>query len=866
MDKTKLARSLYVGPLAGIFSALLLVACGAGGASASRGGGTGGENGGSGGGSGGGPGQGSEDGGSASDIPQGAIAAELEVSLPTNDTFTLSGTFPVPKGVVVDSSGKIPYAIADYDGTLVETQVEIVTRYPDASDGADVVEVIGRVRRDPSMTTGQRATYSVLRANRDRRPDPGSPDVSDLQNGPVGVPSMVKDLLSDPTSIRISATDCFGNEYSVYPLDNQGKNPKLMRYGAAQAELRTFRTMAPDQVDNGPQGTLPHFFGVHSYLSTWSAENLLGLDLRFTNAHSGIDPADVMDDPLDTLYFDKIEVTIPSGWTLVQDFKDPYFGNASTLATGEKAFPIVKPLGDGTFHVIQWQGQFHRRLMLTPTGSSGGPAYAYLQGSGQGFCKRGTDPVNGHQLYSWWNLQTARYFPQSAQLPSLAHISNVNSKLQDAYDQLKDYLVNGTSFGNYPVAAEVMGWGHPYGVAYGGMTGGPEIFLFEGVDVAYAANKSGLMALVAWHRMHTDRMPLALYDGDGTPSSVEDWLVEVGNGQDYVPFEHYIRPFLNKDNPFNPGSAPRFQIDYVRGTGKQPYYEYDHFSYDPHDFQHYIRYTHAPKALLWLSNDSIARDDLELVAEMFRLSYHPYKNSSFGSVTGSGLAANIQRVADSPADGSPFGRGESWGTDSALAVYASGDDELRARFRPWFDTIMNTLADSQMCNGFLQTQSGSKFLGGKYRGRQAIEQAICENMLRGTLMTVYKDHDPAMAAVVEDILTTSFYAFISPMAWNVGEIAPRTYTAVGPIDYSKPPFCSANQIPSDGMDAGFEKYQNWSSFGYGYERTGDPVFLDQASIQLGGQDVLFGLESQYLGNIQNQAALLALVQRMNGDL
>ncbi|MFT5463093.1 MAG: hypothetical protein ACI8QS_001979 [Planctomycetota bacterium] len=867
MDKTKQIGTTPSRLAAGILLALISAGCGAGGGDGARGGGEGGEGGDDGGGGGGGGGGtgGSEDGGTAADIPVGALAAELEVSLPVNDSFILSGTFPIPKGVMLSTSTEVPYQIADYDGTLLDTQVEIVTRYPESNDGADVVEVIARVRRDPSLSSGMRAHYQVFRSNQAKRPDPGAAGVEDLQDGPVAVPSTVRDLLDDPRAIRVSATDCFGNEYSVYPLEGNGQNTEVRRYGHARAQLSTFETMAPDPVVDGPQGTLAHFFGVHSYISTYSEEELIGLDLRFNNAHSGIDTSTSMDDVLDTVYFDSIEVTIPSGWRLIQDFEDPYFGAPSTTQSGDQAFPIVKSIGDGTFHVIRWQGQFHRRLMITPI-NNGATAYAALQFAGQGFCQPAEEPVSGRTLYSWWNRTTSRYFPQSAQLPILPHITDLDGRMQTAFDDLKVLMNTGDGLGSYPVPYPVMGWGHPYGVQYAGMTGGTEIHIFDGVDVAYTANKSGLMNLLLTHRMHTDRMPLAIYDGDGTPSTVEDWLVTDGGGEAYVPFEHYILPFFNKTNPFNPGSAPQFQIDHVRGTGKTPYYEWDHMQYDPHDFQHYVRYTRSPKVLVWLANDMIAKDDLELVSEMYRLSYHPHRNNAGGGYIGTGLYSHLKNVIAEPAVGSPFGRGESWGIDSALASYASGDDETRARLRPWLDIIMNNLSDSQMCSGFLQTQISTKFLNGQYRGRQAIEQAITENVLRGALMTVYKDKDAAMSAVVEDVLERSLYAFISPMAWQPGELAPAPYSAIGPLDTTKPVYCGVNEMPSDGWEAGYEKYQNWSSFAYGYERTGDPIFLDQASIQLGGQDVLYGLELQAYSNVWNTAAILALAQSMNGDI
>jgi hypothetical protein len=51
--------------------------------------------------------------------------------------------------------------------------------------------------------------------------------------------------------------------------------------------------------------------------------------------------------------------------------------------------------------------------------------------------------------------------------------------------------------------------------------------------------------------------------------------------------------------------------------------------------------------------------------------------------------------------------------------------------------------------------------------------------------------------------------------------------------------------------------------------TGDPEFLDKAALQIGAPDFagLVGrLEGSGLQNLENRAALLALVQRMTGRL
>jgi hypothetical protein len=313
------------------------------------------------------------------------------------------------------------------------------------------------------------------------------------------------------------------------------------------SQLRVYQTMLPEPPVTGPQGTLPHLFGVHSYVSVFAGRPYIGLDLRFNNAQSGLNKALPYDNPLGKVYFERIEVDIPAGWALRQDFEDPFFGPARH-ESGRKIIPLVRPNGDGTMHVIHWQAQFHRRLVLVPEALEGF-GIGYLLRIGQAFCQRGQRDT-GEELWSWWNRGTARYFPQRSQLPTLEHVGlgGVRGQLAGEFQRAQGHLLNGTSEGIYPFQSAVMGWCHPYGVAYGGMTSGSEIFMFDGVKTAASASVEGYRLFEATHRMHSARQKNALYNLSGVPSSVEDWLVDYG-ANDYVPFSHYVVPFLPSSGP-----------------------------------------------------------------------------------------------------------------------------------------------------------------------------------------------------------------------------------------------------------------------------------------------------------------------------
>jgi hypothetical protein len=146
-----------------------------------------------------------------------------------------------------------------------------------------------------------------------------------------------------------------------------------------------------------------------------------------------------------------------------------------------------------------------------------------------------------------------------------------------------------------------------------------------------------------------------------------------------------------------------------------------------------------------------------------------------------------------------------------------------------------------------------------------IEQSITENSLVGLHESVFRGAHDGFALMVRDVLEDSLRAFVSEMAWFPGEAGPWRYSGVGPLDRSQPVWCTRAQMPSDAWTAGdIDTFQDWSSFAYGYELTRDPKFLQYARIQIGAtspEDLLVRLKRMGTSNLENQAALLALVQR-----
>lgn len=793
---------------------------------------------------------------------QPKIIGELELRTPSSSEVVLRGTLPVPPNFYPTDSTTSPVTVLDWDGTPVPTQSEVVTRYADGDRGADVIEVLARVHLDPNASQGGRVRYQIAADPQAAPKLPDNPKVQDLTTGLASVSTQVRALVQQKNSVRIGMDDVFGNTYEFHPFDDvANQSVVLERYGRIRSQVRTYGVMKPNPThQGGPKAPLNHTLGVHSYISTTAGEDVVLMDLRFNNGPDGYkQEPDAM--PVGKLYFGCLHIGVPEGWVVLTNNEDPFWGAPATN-NGYTVYPIVDRLHGDALHVVPPQGQFHRRLAIAPQHAVK-RARELLSEEGLGFARRGRNAQN-KEYFSWWNPLTARYFPQKHILPGLDHLgqNTVRGKLTKEYLSLRERLMSGKGTDTYPFDHGQLGWARPFGVQYGGMTGGDEIHLFRGLRTAESSSVNGYRAIQLVHRMHSERAPNVLFGRRGEPTTVEKW-VQPHPGGDYVDMYFYMKLLGNTD-PFGYSKADQTQANFVAQTQRKPPYEDTLLQYQSIDLQHLVRNTRNSKALVWLGNDALAKDDLLMQAELFRLSYHPYFNSKFGGVQGTGLRADMDFVTKRPGIGFPFGRGEGWGIDAVNAVYAFSNDHFRKKVRPWYDQIAQVVADGQVpCSGFIQAEISPKMLQGKYRARQAIEQAIIENALRGMVETVYRGVSFPHVAMVEDTLLRSIYSWTTPLAWSQHHGATWALSAVGPLGFGAP-YCQS--LPPSGHSGHTDTFQNLSSFAYGVEYSNDPEFLFLAAQIFKTMDLLQTLENRGTTNLENRAAMLALLQKAVGDI
>lgn len=783
-------------------------------------------------------------------LTPGDLVGRFELAHPNVQTFVLRGTLPVPAGVYPRSDGKNPFVIRNLDGERSSAQVEIVSRYAGLGSHADVVELIATVERPTNVEAGEYTTYDVVYWPH---------DPLEFSNH-----AAIDILFGQADRMSIRTRDVFGNEYRARPLRNirDGWRTRTLRDGHAAIQESTHTTLMPRPPVPGPQGTLPHMMGVHTYVTRWTDEPFLTLDLRIHNAHSGLNPDHAGDDALGRIYFESIELVLPPQWVVLQAFDDPTFGSPylETEPSGvvNAVWPFVKPMSTGDMHMMPRMGQFHRRFVIARRGWER-RGRRYLHEENLGFCKPGMSQ-SGRELWSWWNPDTARYFPQNHVLPDLDHVPLLPMRDRFVGDLAAiSAMIAGNAPPAWPIVAERMGWAYPWGTSHGGMVGGTEIFLYDGIQLAWSSSNAGYRLAQLTHQMYSDRQPNMLFDASGWPTMHEHWVVNHPKGP-VLPIWWYNGPILYATDPFGFGESPDFQRNFVENHGFEPPYRTDLESYAAIDEEHLVRYTRSPKVLVWLGNDAVARDDIWTQAEGIRFTYTDLPQDHYGGIVPTGMLAARNYVNEFPNKGFSYGRAEGWGLDVMTAAYAILDPEWREKTQVWFEKVAALIRDGQSsCTGIIQSTPLWNVFNGSYRCRQSIEAAITENALWGMKETVFGAPNPVHRAMVNDAIVDSAYAMISPLVWSDALHGPYALFATGLFDNTTPPFC--NYIPWNGNQGNIDSYQVWSTFAYAYELTEDPIFLEKAE-ELLQRDLNPGLLDDGLTYIENRAALIALLQSL----
>ncbi len=764
------------------------------------------------------------------------VVARLELAAPAVSHFLLHATLPVPPGMLATEDGRAPLGIVSHgEGRpIVPAQIEIVARSP--SGEPEVIELLARVELAKGEKAGDRVRYNVadLRA---RKEPLVAPDFE--------LPEIGASFLSDEHAFLLRAHDVWDNEYrmDLRPTSGGDRTSTVRNFkdGSWLRQVRVADVLAP-QPSSGAGEPLPHLMGVHAYVTYFAGEQRLGLDLRIHNGlTSGSGERRAEESPGGIVYWKSLELVLPRGWHVAPLVADPFFGPEREEGEGV-VVPIVRANADGSLHMMGPQMQFHRRLVLT-TGEGAKRARAHPLIEGLAF------PVSERGLWSWISPETPFYFPQHSLLPrwegfarsGQGGVAGLRAMLAEQYDGYARLIESGQSNGD-DVVAKVMGWAHPWFYKYGGTTGGAAIQFFEGHAAAGAASASGYGSIALVHQMNASRQREAMWTLAGEPAGYELWL-DRASGKVPIEFASHggvvPREFRLPAEGGPPASAQVLEVNrrglrpaYDRGNphvagGEYPSDAENLLAWAPHDGQHMVRYTKDCKALVWLGNDSLARDDLMLSGELFHLMFHESPGPEPGGVT---LRAYEEHAVLHPHQGAWLGREQAWGIDAMCAAYAIADEGWRGAHREWFARLAKVLDDVAMPSGIIQRNSNPKVLGHPgYDATQTFETQFLLHAMRCMNETVFRDVDTAsfdrLAALHRR--TVDFLFFGPPWREEPGRDAgappvggPRTGFAVALSDgYAKPPFSNEkawgkDYLPADGIGSGPELFYGWQALEY----------------------------------------------------
>ena len=832
----------------------------------------------------------------AQDLDSPEAVARLELVVPARPRVLLHGTIPVPKGTFPLADRSTPFAVLNHDpaATLVPAQVEIVSRYPTGE--ADVVEIFAPVDFAPEDKPGGYASFRIV------------PSTTKQAKAPP-VPKPVQKLLARHSrgDFGVRARDVYGNLYfadlSGDPTDPGFGSTEILKSGPYVRERRVYATMVPIGATSNSGPALPHFLGVHAYITEKAGQNEVEIDLRVNNGatpgNRAASPIETpLDEPLGIVYWRTIQLVLPSGWTAVADVPDPFLGRPHDEGPKTKriaVLPIVLPYPDGRMHMMGPGAQFERRFLVmpatpakpaAPSGKlaaattqgaegaaakkpgkpSGRSAPAKASGSGQGGVRPVSDPslfdpglafsAYGKDLWSWFDPETARYFPQRDFLASFDLVRGngangrklLRARFARELSDLREALTAGIAKGANALSP-VMGWAQTWFLRDSGGQGSEGISTCEGYYAAACASRESLDALSLIHRMNVCRQPIAAFDRFGNPVGYQASL----DAQGRIPFDVHLDggPALPCFRlPCEKGAPASEQVRAVVEKGSRPPYDLgDPFepdgavpdredcllSWRPHDDEHLVRYTKQPKALVWLANDSMAKDDLILAAELFHLSRQETLRAEDAPPRALELLERAAR--EHPHQGIAVGREDAWGIDAMCAAYSVADPEWRKRNEPWFDRIGSLFVAGAMPSGLVQRCVDDQLFGhARYAATQTFESLLLVHAMRCMNESVFRGVDDAKRDALERVAVRGVdYLFFGPPWARVANSwqpypanptlflqGPRQAVAVAMNDgYKTPPFCAQqpNYLPPDALSLGVEWYHPWAALSYAQEIT-----------------------------------------------
>ena len=722
------------------------------------------------------------------------------------------GTVPVPSGFHLE-----PGQLAFYEPLteeLAHVQVEPVTYNP--SGEVEVIELLSNKQlwgrwRDLVSTSPVRLPPPISPAHK-RIPEP----------------------------VRLRATDAKGETYTaeLQPGGLGHQAIKTLKAGHVHRQDRHAVVLMPED----PEEALhPRLFGAHAYFGSWSEDDYLTLDIRVHNALVSPDAKpDAAETAIGPLYFESLELVLPEGWSAITDIKDPAQGPIERRA-GEVSLPIVCAQPDGKLHMMPPGARLQRRLALFPTDkpSTQYKAREHIRGKGSAACIPSLDS------WSWSNPKTAHFFPHRQQLPTLKQRHDHPREpglrmIHWAPLPIEDHMSRGEG-GAGLLSSPALGWAHPWFRPSAGGHGGEGVTFLAGLRfLSNHANHNELLNLRLLHRANSSRQPTGSWRANGDPTRIEEWTREGA-----LPFRYHLVPRaeltplrLSGEGGPVPTAAlrehvtqerrPAYDQEYTwQRDSKRPSSRGELLSWQAHDGAHLIRYTAHAKALAWLANDSLAKDNLRHCAERVRLALPTIESRTPDMMS---IKQLLDYANESPGMGLPVGRELGWALDTVAAAHSLSAGAERLRHEAWLLDACRAITKATPPTGVVMRDTTSaRPVNRAHATAHSFQVAILQLGLRSAMRSCLSGKHPELADAVQRGLlacveTLYFSPIFSspdgpPLYWPEAKemSGPRWIFPVAPLARDKAPFERGAELPAESFDGGVEQHYAYALLSWAWE-------------------------------------------------
>jgi len=383
------------------------------------------------------------------------------------------------------------------------------------------------------------------------------------------------------------------------------------------------------------------------------------------------------------LFLERFRLALPSGWRAASAWPEP-LGDEAAGSGLEPLSPRAPSAA--AWVVVQRQARLFRLVCYAD------PADRALAEA----LARSEDFGASDQ---WAELPA--WLPSGLPLPRLdARTAGLAATLEalaaGEWTGISTALRDGTSFGTNATVGLPARIGHfvPWGVAYGGTTGGAdrEVVAQKALAAVMSGAPEAISAIQAEAAMVLFRHPCLLLEGDGTPVALERWLDATGH-----PLGSWRLSAIGGE--FEPGRDGAFGFAAASlerpASGAWVEQEVQAFGLGPGQYQriddqHLIRVWSPLVALALLRNDALAAWALRDLSEVWRMQQRTYGR----------LAGELAALDAWPGHGTLWGRGQGHPLAMAAATVVLSADAWRSRWRRHVAECAMLLDEARMPSGF----------------------------------------------------------------------------------------------------------------------------------------------------------------------